>query len=169
MTGVTCASATLPLLTQPPAREAGTRGARGGQQGGLLARPAMGALGGRATRGGVVGRGRIRGGGRSGSGSGSGAAARGYDIVVIDECSQIVEPLSLLPIAVAQPRRLVLVGDPMQLPPPVAYARVSGAWPNVKTRRDINNTAVVCARGKEAWGRDLELRVYLGRPVHISF
>lgn len=48
--------------------------------------------------------------------------------MVLDECSQTVEPLSLLPIAVAQPRRLVLVGDPMQLPPPVAHAKVGGGW-----------------------------------------
>ena len=87
----------------------------------------MGGLG-RLGSGGAMARGRIGGGGSgSAGGSGSGAAGPGYDIVVIDECSQIVEPLSLLPIAVAQPRRLVLVGDPMQLPPPVAYARVSDA------------------------------------------
>ncbi|CAM9602458.1 unnamed protein product, partial [Scytosiphon promiscuus] len=50
---------------------------------------------------------------------------RGYDVVILDECSQIVEPMSLLPMAVAQPRRVVLVGDPMQLPPPVAHAKAS--------------------------------------------
>ncbi|CAN0449522.1 unnamed protein product, partial [Hapterophycus canaliculatus] len=53
-----------------------------------------------------------------------GGRRQGYDIVILDECSQIVEPMSLLPIAVAQPRRLVLVGDPMQLPPPVAHTKV---------------------------------------------
>lgn len=132
MTGVTCASSTLPLLTQPPPREAGIRGSR--QGGSSLARATTGGLG-RLGSGGAMARGLIGGGG-SGSGSSSGAAGQGYDIVVIDECSQIVEPLSLLPIAVAQPRRLVLVGDPMQLPPPVAYARVSAASPGVEARRD---------------------------------
>ena len=60
-----------------------------------------------------------------GSAGNSDGCARRYDIVLLDECSQIVEPLSLLPIAVARPERIVLVGDPMQLPPPIAHARVS--------------------------------------------
>lgn len=40
-----------------------------------------------------------------------------FDIVVLDECSQIVEPLSLVPLCLAQARFLLAVGDPLQLPP----------------------------------------------------
>lgn len=106
VTGVTCASSTLPLLSRTGPRSAG--GISGGaRKSGLLA-------------GALTGRGGSRGGGQGGGGG------RGYDVVILDECSQVVEPLSLLPLAVAQPRRLVLVGDPMQLPPPVAHARVRG-------------------------------------------
>lgn len=154
VTGVTCASATIPLLTRPPpapsppAPPCGPRAAGtilGGGSNHLSARAPGGVktaerrLGGGSSGGGSGGTG---GGGAAaaasswGGGSRGGAAGgarsargrkrrrRGYDIVLLDECSQIVEPMSLLPIAVAQPRRLVLVGDPMQLPPPVAHAKV---------------------------------------------
>jgi hypothetical protein len=39
------------------------------------------------------------------------------DICIMDECSQMVEPLSLVPLARARAGLLVAVGDPMQLPP----------------------------------------------------
>lgn len=144
MTGVTCASATVPLLTRPPRSprplpRGGVVSGGNGSNGSVAARKTGVATGGAKTAGpwkrpaGVAGsNGRLLGGGRGSAGargwSGGGGEGdrRGYDIVVIDECSQIVEPMSLLPVAVAQPRRLVLVGDPMQLPPPVARARVRG-------------------------------------------
>lgn len=53
----------------------------------------------------------------------SGSACMGqqtFDIVVLDECSQIVEPLSLVPLCLAQARFLLAVGDPLQLPPVLA-------------------------------------------------
>lgn len=40
-----------------------------------------------------------------------------FDIVIIDECSQIPEPLSLLPTSRFGSSGFVLVGDPLQLPP----------------------------------------------------
>jgi superfamily I DNA and/or RNA helicase len=40
-----------------------------------------------------------------------------FPLVILDECSQMTEPLSLLPLASFGCRRAVLVGDPLQLPP----------------------------------------------------
>ncbi|XP_051823101.1 protein ZGRF1 [Antechinus flavipes] len=42
-----------------------------------------------------------------------------FPIVVLDECSQMTEPASLLPIARFNCEKLVLVGDPKQLPPTI--------------------------------------------------
>ncbi|XP_020857019.1 5'-3' DNA helicase ZGRF1 isoform X1 [Phascolarctos cinereus] len=42
-----------------------------------------------------------------------------FPIVVLDECSQMTEPASLLPIARFDCEKLVLVGDPKQLPPTI--------------------------------------------------
>ncbi len=42
-----------------------------------------------------------------------------FSVLLLDECSQMVEPLSLLPIKSFFPRKLICVGDPMQLAPPL--------------------------------------------------
>ncbi|XP_073093259.1 5'-3' DNA helicase ZGRF1 isoform X2 [Manis javanica] len=42
-----------------------------------------------------------------------------FPVVVLDECSQITEPVSLLPIARFECEKLILVGDPKQLPPTI--------------------------------------------------
>nr|XP_023420114.1 protein ZGRF1 [Cavia porcellus] len=42
-----------------------------------------------------------------------------FPVVVLDECSQMTEPTSLLPIARFQCEKLILVGDPKQLPPTI--------------------------------------------------
>ncbi|XP_077332873.1 5'-3' DNA helicase ZGRF1 isoform X1 [Lithobates pipiens] len=42
-----------------------------------------------------------------------------FPIVVLDECSQMTEPASLLPIARFQCEKLILVGDPKQLSPTI--------------------------------------------------
>ncbi|XP_032001459.1 protein ZGRF1 isoform X2 [Hylobates moloch] len=42
-----------------------------------------------------------------------------FPVVVLDECSQITEPTSLLPIARFECEKLILVGDPKQLPPTI--------------------------------------------------
>ncbi|NXX79574.1 ZGRF1 protein, partial [Urocolius indicus] len=42
-----------------------------------------------------------------------------FPVVLLDECSQMTEPASLLPIARFQCEKLVLVGDPKQLPPTI--------------------------------------------------
>ncbi|XP_076998620.1 5'-3' DNA helicase ZGRF1 isoform X3 [Tamandua tetradactyla] len=43
-----------------------------------------------------------------------------FPVVVLDECSQITEPASLLPIARFECEKLILVGDPKQLPPTIS-------------------------------------------------
>ena len=40
-----------------------------------------------------------------------------FQIVLLDECSQLTEPASLVPLAKLDCERLLAVGDPMQLPP----------------------------------------------------
>eukprot|EP00736_Rhodelphis_marinus_P001910 Rmarinus@m.26854 len=40
-----------------------------------------------------------------------------FDIVILDECSQMTEPSSLLPLCRFRAARVVAVGDPLQLPP----------------------------------------------------
>nr|XP_034967890.1 LOW QUALITY PROTEIN: protein ZGRF1 [Zootoca vivipara] len=42
-----------------------------------------------------------------------------FPIVILDECSQMTEPASLLPIARFECEKLILVGDPKQLPPTI--------------------------------------------------
>ncbi|KAM6441285.1 5'-3' DNA helicase ZGRF1 isoform 2-T3 [Liasis olivaceus] len=42
-----------------------------------------------------------------------------FPIVILDECSQMTEPSSLLPIASFECEKLILVGDPKQLPPTI--------------------------------------------------
>ncbi|NXN98392.1 ZGRF1 protein, partial [Rhinopomastus cyanomelas] len=42
-----------------------------------------------------------------------------FPVVLLDECSHMTEPASLLPIARFQCEKLVLVGDPKQLPPTI--------------------------------------------------
>nr|XP_042715838.1 protein ZGRF1 [Chrysemys picta bellii] len=42
-----------------------------------------------------------------------------FPVVVLDECSQMTEPVSLLPIARFECEKLILVGDPRQLPPTI--------------------------------------------------
>ncbi|KAK2076177.1 hypothetical protein QBZ16_001109 [Prototheca wickerhamii] len=43
-----------------------------------------------------------------------------FEVTVLDECSQLIEPLALAPAIRAQSRYMVAVGDPLQLPPIVA-------------------------------------------------
>ena len=44
-----------------------------------------------------------------------------FKIVILDECSQMLEPQSLLPISKFNCRKLVAVGDPLQLPPVISF------------------------------------------------
>jgi superfamily I DNA and/or RNA helicase len=60
---------------------------------------------------------------------GTTCAATGFDIlkgmqfkiVILDECSQMLEPQSLRPISRFNCRKLIAVGDPLQLPPIISF------------------------------------------------
>jgi len=47
-------------------------------------------------------------------------AGQTFDVVLVDEASQLVEPISMMPIITGQAKYVVLAGDPMQLSPVVA-------------------------------------------------
>ena len=48
-----------------------------------------------------------------------------HTVVIVDEASQVYEHYALLPVLVANPQLLLLVGDPNQLPPvPIGYFEV---------------------------------------------
>ncbi|KCV70952.1 hypothetical protein H696_01899 [Fonticula alba] len=61
---------------------------------------------------------------------GSGDPAPAVDLLLIDECSQLLEPASLVALTRFRPGHLVLVGDPLQLAPtltsPFAPGRADG-------------------------------------------
>lgn len=59
--------------------------------------------------------------------------ALAFPVLLLDECSQMTEPLSLLPIARFHCERIVLVGDPKQLPPTVG-------GPEAAHRRGLEQT-----------------------------
>jgi superfamily I DNA and/or RNA helicase len=40
-----------------------------------------------------------------------------FQVLILDEASQMTEPLSLLPMACARPQKMLIFGDPQQLPP----------------------------------------------------
>ena len=44
-----------------------------------------------------------------------------FKIVILDECSQMLEPQSLLPVSRFNCRKLIAVGDPLQLPPIISF------------------------------------------------
>ena len=45
-----------------------------------------------------------------------------FKVVILDECSQMLEPQSLLPISRFNCRKLIAVGDPLQLPPIISFS-----------------------------------------------
>jgi len=50
-----------------------------------------------------------------------------FPIIILDECSQLMEPTSLIPISRFGCQQLMLVGDPKQLPPVLnAESKVPG-------------------------------------------
>lgn len=50
-----------------------------------------------------------------------------FQIVILDEASQMLEPLSMLPIGKFGCEKLISVGDPMQLPPKLSSNQISTA------------------------------------------
>ena len=54
-----------------------------------------------------------------------------FPLIFLDEASQMLEPMSLLPLFRAQGAKLVLVGDPKQLPPTLTTEAASPAAPGL--------------------------------------
>ncbi|KAA0176895.1 hypothetical protein FNF27_01717 [Cafeteria roenbergensis] len=84
-----------------------------------------------------------------------------FDIVLLDESSQMPEPLSLLPLARFGAWRFVALGDPKQLPPtlPSPPLALSGSW-GVAARDPANVPAEVTAFERLADGPDAS-------PIHM--
>lgn len=61
-----------------------------------------------------------------------------FDILFLDECSQMIEPQSILPITASQCSKMVMVGDPMQLPPVV---RSTGSGSGVSSSSSSSGTS----------------------------
>eukprot|EP00873_Tetraselmis_striata_P003485 jgi/Tetstr1/423749/TSEL_014381.t2 len=74
---------------------------------------------------------------------------RHFEVLILDEASQMVEPLSLLPVLVSKCRYLVAAGDPCQLPPVIA-------------------SPAATPRGSHGLARPLFVRLQaLGRKSHL--
>ncbi len=86
-------------------------------------------------------------------GCGGGCGGR-FSVVVLDECSQMTEPLSLVPLMRGRPRFLVAAGDPLQLPPVVASpAALSNPGAAAAAAGPAGAGAVPCGGGGGAGGR----------------
>ncbi|XP_063901688.1 5'-3' DNA helicase ZGRF1-like [Zophobas morio] len=55
-----------------------------------------------------------------------------FPIIILDECSQITEPLSCLSIARFHCNKLILVGDPKQLPPTITAVDHASSFKNLE-------------------------------------
>ena len=80
-----------------------------------------------------------------------------FDIVLLDESSQLTEPASLLPLARMQCERLLAVGDPMQLSPPLHQRTSSGRSP---LTAPTHTTSEPPPTGDTAKGYDLTLTLF---------
>ena len=86
------------------------------------------------------------------------ASAASFDVAVVDEASQIAEPLAAASLAAGGARYVVVAGDPMQLPPIVAS-------PRTVSSPSAASTAPAAARGL---GRSLLSRlVAAGHGAHL--
>lgn len=64
-----------------------------------------------------------------------------FPIVILDEASQLLEPMSLVPLCRAAGEKLIMVGDPLQLSPPVT-TKVDTAAANSGYTRTLFDRAV---------------------------
>ena len=84
-----------------------------------------------------------------------------FDIVLLDESSQVTEPASLLPIARVQCERLLAVGDPMQLPPTLHNRTRPGAPPStIATSAATSALASSRPQGAATMTADLTLTLF---------
>lgn len=60
-----------------------------------------------------------------------------FKIVILDECSQMLEPQSLLPISKFNCRKLIAVGDPLQLPPIILLTLRKSVFSNNRFSRPV--------------------------------
>ncbi|KAK9841693.1 hypothetical protein WJX74_010223 [Apatococcus lobatus] len=87
-------------------------------------------------------------------------AEQTFDLVILEESSQLIEPLSLLPIIAANAAFLVAAGDPCQLPPIV----VAPATVTQRPQPGLDEPGIV----QHGLVRPLfERLVDLGHPVHL--
>ena len=69
-----------------------------------------------------------------------------FPLVILDECSQITEPLSMLPLGLFGCRKALLVGDPLQLPPtlpPSSNPKLHGMERTLFQRLEVANVEKV--------------------------
>lgn len=88
-----------------------------------------------------------------------------FKIVILDECSQMLEPQSLLPISKFNCRKLLAVGDPLQLPPIISFHMKEK---NLQSQRVLNS--VYCKSSMKLMQPHLPLFVRLqkdGQPSII--
>ena len=92
-----------------------------------------------------------------------------FDFVLLDECSQLTEPASLLPLYRLGCERLIAVGDPMQLPPTLAtpppgfaaaYAANAAAAFAAHSSTSRAGGAPAAAPGPPAGGAGLSLTLF---------
>jgi hypothetical protein len=92
-----------------------------------------------------------------------------FDFVLLDECSQLTEPASLLPLYRLGCERLIAVGDPMQLPPTLAtpppgfaaaYAANAAAAFAAHSSTSRAGGAPAAASGPPAGGAGLSLTLF---------
>ena len=67
-----------------------------------------------------------------------------FPIVLLDECSQMIEPASLLPMQRFRCQRLVAVGDPKQLQPQLKDVEAAASEPAAARRGDKPATVASC-------------------------
>lgn len=101
----------------------------------------------------------------------SAAAAPVFDVVIIDEASQLVEPLALAAVRLA--RRVVMVGDPQQLPPVVTAAdartdSVEGSIPKPLLNANIGGLDKSLFQRMQRYWTPTLLRVQYRMNSHIQ-
>ncbi|KAG0344460.1 hypothetical protein BG004_004465 [Podila humilis] len=69
-----------------------------------------------------------------------------FPIVILDEASQLLEPMSLVPLCRAAGEKLIMVGDPLQLSPPVT-TKVDNLSANTGYTRTLFDRAVELKAG----------------------
>lgn len=75
-----------------------------------------------------------------------------FPIVILDEASQLLEPMSLVPLCRAAGEKLIMVGDPLQLAPPVTTKVDTTSANSGYTRTLFDRAVEVCYCSLTNWG-----------------